>query len=98
MRDEEEQFLINSQYPITNDYNMHPVKLRITVKPQSKREGIFERDGMLVVAVTEPARDGRANEAVRRALAKHFHVPVRAIKILGGLSSRQKWVSVEENA
>lgn len=52
-------------------------------------------EGALVVAVSAPAVDGRANEAVCRALAAAFGVRPRAVTIVRGASSRTKIVEVD---
>jgi uncharacterized protein len=50
----------------------------------------------LIVAVTAPAVDGRANEAVRRALADALHIHHRDITIVTGTRSRDKLVAVAD--
>ncbi len=52
-------------------------------------------DGMLVVTVRERAIEGAANRAVEAALAKHFGVPKRAIRISAGATARVKTVVVD---
>jgi len=42
------------------------------------------------VFVKEPAREGRANEAVKKALAEHFGTASLRVKLLSGRTSRQK--------
>jgi hypothetical protein len=49
----------------------------------------------LIVAVSAPAVDGRANEAVRRALAEAFGVRARDVVIVRGERSRDKLVEVD---
>jgi uncharacterized protein (TIGR00251 family) len=45
----------------------------------------------VVVKVREPPREGKANRAVLRLLAKHFDANVR---VLSGVRSRRKLVEV----
>lgn len=74
-------------------------KIAVTVKPNTKSPGVIrlsERDYR--VAVREPAREGKANQAVIDLLACHFGVPKSAIKILRGQSSRNKIIEIEEGA
>lgn len=52
-------------------------------------------DGALKLKVREPAREGRANEAVSVLLAEHLRVPRRAVQVIRGASSRDKVVDVE---
>lgn len=47
------------------------------------------------VAVTEPAVDGRANEAIVRALALHFDVPRSAVRLISGHTAKQKVFEVD---
>jgi uncharacterized protein len=50
----------------------------------------------LIVAVTAPAVDGKANEAVRRALADALHVHHRHITIVTGTRSRDKVIAIAD--
>lgn len=52
-------------------------------------------DGAVKVKVREPAREGRANEAVSVLLAEHLRLPRRAVRVVRGLGSRDKVVDVE---
>jgi uncharacterized protein (TIGR00251 family) len=49
----------------------------------------------LIVAVSAPAVDGRANEAVRRALAEAFGVRRQDVEIVRGERSRDKIVELD---
>ena len=72
------------------------MKIRILAKPGSRTEGIERRpDGVLLVRVRERAVDGRANEAVRKLLAKEFGCRSSDVTIRTGSSSRYKTVEVE---
>lgn len=53
------------------------------------------KDGVLIVRVTAPAIEGRANEAVRRLVAKHLRVPRSAVTIVRGGRSRDKVIEVQ---
>lgn len=46
------------------------------------------------VSVKEPPEDGKANAAIARALARHFGVPVHAVQLVTGATSRQKIFSI----
>ena len=70
--------------------------LQVVVRPNSKREGIEERDGVIYVRVKEKAEKGKANERLIEILAEHFGVPERNVKILRGAKSRRKTVFIEE--
>ena len=46
------------------------------------------------VSVKEPPIQGRANEAIVRALAKHFNVAPSQVRIVSGYTSRQKVIEI----
>ncbi len=73
------------------------MKLQVRVKPGSRKPGV-ERlsDGSWLVAVREPATEGKANEAVERAIAEELGLPRRRVTIVMGHGSRSKLVLVEE--
>ncbi len=50
---------------------------------------------MLVVRVTAPAVQGRANDALCRLIAKRAHVGVRRVSVVRGAMAREKVVRVE---
>jgi uncharacterized protein (TIGR00251 family) len=45
-------------------------------------------------AVTAPAQEGRANEALLRLLAREWRLPRRDLAILAGATSRSKLVAI----
>ncbi|HVX69619.1 MAG TPA: DUF167 domain-containing protein [Mycobacteriales bacterium] len=51
---------------------------------------------VLVVRVAAPASDGRANEAVARALACAFDRPSSTVRIITGHTQRTKIVEVDD--
>jgi len=53
-------------------------------------------DGVLTVYVRERAVDGAANEGVVAALAEHFGVRKRDVRIVSGHTARIKTVEVDE--
>jgi uncharacterized protein (TIGR00251 family) len=73
------------------------LKIRVKVKPRSKTEDVTkEMDGdVYVVRVKEPPVEGKANRAVLKLLAKHFEVPESRLRIVTGLSSKNKVVEVK---
>jgi len=48
-----------------------------------------------VVAVAAPAVDGKANEAVRRAVAEAFGVRARDVTVVSGERSRDKVLEID---
>jgi uncharacterized protein (TIGR00251 family) len=57
-----------------------------------------ERDGLLLVRVTAPALEGKANDAVVAVLAKALGTPRGAVQVVRGATSRTKRISVPRNA
>ncbi|MFD1149791.1 DUF167 domain-containing protein [Saccharothrix hoggarensis] len=72
-------------------------RFAVRVKPGAKREAVGGRwgDGALVVAVAAPAVEGKANEAVRKALAQAFGVRKQDVEVVAGERGRDKVVRVE---
>jgi uncharacterized protein (TIGR00251 family) len=72
------------------------VKIQVKVKPNSKTEELVREGDSFIVKVKEPAKEGRANQAVVELLAEHFKVPKSQVTILHGLRSRNKIIEVVE--
>jgi uncharacterized protein (TIGR00251 family) len=72
------------------------MKVQVTVKPNSKIEEVSQEGDSFVVKVKEPPREGKANQAVIKLLAKHFGVPQSQVRILRGSRSRNKVIEVVE--
>jgi uncharacterized protein (TIGR00251 family) len=70
-------------------------RLRVRVRPGASRSEILgERDGVLVVRLSAPPVEGRANDALCRLLAKRLRVPPTSVEIVRGAKSRDKLVEV----
>ena len=68
----------------------------VTVKPGAKAPGIvFSTAGSIVVRVRERAVEGKANEAVRAALARALGVPKSAVSLVRGATARLKAFEVK---
>jgi uncharacterized protein (TIGR00251 family) len=75
---------------------MERCEIAIRLQPRSRREEIAgERDGVLLVRVTAPPVDGKANAALCRLIAKRARVGVRSVSIIRGAGAREKLVRVE---
>lgn len=73
-----------------------PLRVTIRVRPGSSRTSVGgEHDGALVVHVQPRAVDGAATEAALRAVADAFGVPRRDVRLVTGLRSRTKVVTVD---
>jgi uncharacterized protein (TIGR00251 family) len=70
--------------------------LAIRVQPRAKRSEVAgERGGAVVIRVSAPPVDGKANEAVCRLIAERVGVPRSAVRIVRGESSRDKVVRID---
>lgn len=71
---------------------------RIHVKPGSTKGPLVEvgDDGLLTVFVRERAVDGAANDGVVAALARHWGVRKRDVRIVAGRTARIKTVEIDE--
>ena len=67
----------------------------IRVTPHSKQNKVVESDGVLRIYTTVAPENGRANTAVIELLSDYFDVPKSRIKILKGLTGRDKVIAVE---
>ena len=70
------------------------MKIQVKVKPNSRTEEISQQGDRFTVKVKEPPREGKANQAVIKLLAKHFGVPKSRVRIVSGFSSREKVIEV----
>ncbi|MGH3879384.1 MAG: DUF167 domain-containing protein [Actinophytocola sp.] len=73
-----------------------PLRFAVRVKPGARRDAVGGRwaNDALVVAVAAPPVEGKANEAVRRALAAAFGVRRQDVTIVTGERGRDKVVEV----
>jgi uncharacterized protein YggU (UPF0235/DUF167 family) len=69
---------------------MQQTTLAVTVKPGASATHVSLADGVVSVRVKEPAREGKANEACRKALANALGVAPSTVKLLRGTKSRLK--------
>ena len=75
------------------------VFFNIRVTPRaSANELAGEREGVLLVRVTAPPVEGKANAAVVAVLAKALDVPRSAVRLERGAAARTKRVSVPQGA
>ena len=71
----------------------------IRVTPRASANAVAgERDGVLLVRVTAPPIEGKANDAVVALLAKALGTPRGALLVVRGASGRTKRVSVPRAA
>ncbi len=71
------------------------VTLRVRVQPRASKEALGgEREGALVVRLTAPPVEGKANEALARFLGRLLGVPPSAVRVVAGATGRDKRVAV----
>jgi len=70
-----------------------PELVRVRVQPRARRDEVVgERGGAIVVRLTAPPADGKANAALRRLIAGRAGVPRARVEIVRGAGSRDKLV------
>jgi uncharacterized protein (TIGR00251 family) len=72
------------------------VLVPIRVKPRAPAAKIAgERGGRLLVQVTAPPLDGKANDAVCRLLAKSLRIATGRVRVVSGERARDKLIRIE---
>ena len=70
--------------------------LPVRLQPRARRDEVVgERGGALVVRVTAPPVDGKANAALCAYLAKRAGVPKTSVAVVRGHTARDKVVRVD---
>ncbi len=70
--------------------------ISVRVQARARRNEVAGlQDGVLVVRVSAPALEGRANRAVCRLLAERLRVPPSRIAIIRGEHHREKVLRIE---
>jgi hypothetical protein len=71
------------------------MRVAVRVKPAASRTAVGGRHGdALVVAVTAKPVDGKATEAVLRAVAEAFGVSRSSVTLVTGATSRDKVIGI----
>jgi len=69
---------------------------RVRVSPGARKESFAESaPGVFDISVREEPEDNAANERVRQLVARHFGVPLKAVRIFSGYHSRKKSLSID---
>jgi uncharacterized protein len=79
------------------------MRIFVKAKTGSKEEKVVEPEAKLIpddepvytVHVKERPVEGRANDAIVRALAEHFGVTRSAVKLVKGATSKMKMFNIE---
>lgn len=71
-------------------------RLRVRLQPRARADEVVgEREGAVLVRVTAPPVDGKANEALCRLIAKKAGVAPSRVTLVRGHTSREKTLDVE---
>jgi uncharacterized protein len=71
-------------------------RIDVRLRPRGHRDELLGmRDGVLQARVTAPPVDGRANDALRRLIAKRIGVAPSRVAVVRGAKSRDKVVAVD---
>jgi len=68
--------------------------ISVKVKPNSRVEEVTQDNELYLVKVKDPPKEGKANRSVIRLLAKYFQVSPSSVRIIGGLTSRNKIIEI----
>ena len=68
------------------------VLIRVRVKPDSKRFALARKGGQLILEVTSPPKEGKANLEIVKGLKRMFGKDVEIVK---GFRSREKVVLIK---
>jgi uncharacterized protein (TIGR00251 family) len=70
--------------------------LDVRLQPRARKDEIVgEREGRIVIRVTAPPVDGRANDALTRLIAKRAGVAPTRVTIVRGHAARDKTIRVD---
>jgi uncharacterized protein len=69
--------------------------IQVTVKPKSSRREVKVAGNCLIVAVTAPPAEGKANEMVIELVADWLGVPKSRLALVSGLHHKEKVIAVE---
>jgi uncharacterized protein len=71
-------------------------RLRVRLQPRARADEVVgERDGAVLIRVTAPPVDGKANEALCRLIAKKAGVAPSRVTLIRGHTARDKTVNVD---
>jgi len=71
------------------------MRIRVKVVPRSSRKGVeLQTDGSLVVRLSAPPVESKANEQLIELVAKHCGVAKSLLRIVSGASARVKTLEI----
>jgi uncharacterized protein (TIGR00251 family) len=72
------------------------MKYAVKVKPNARIDEVIREGEMLIIKTKEPPHEGKANLAVIRLAAQFFKIPRSSVRIVSGLSSRNKVIEITD--
>ena len=82
---------VKSHDPERSGAELLAARLSVRIQPRSKREGVESvHDGVVKIRVSAPPVDDKANEAVRKLMAKSLKVHRSRVALVKGSRSRDK--------
>ena len=83
--------------PDLSDRVAPAARIAVRVTPRGGRDALtLDEAGGIHVRVTAPPEDGRANDAVRRLLARALGVAPTRLTLVGGAASRDKLFRIDQ--
>ena len=71
-------------------------RIAVRVTPRAGRDGVAQaEDGRILIRVTAPADEGRANAAVQKLLAQALGIAPGRLTLTGGATARDKLFRVD---
>jgi uncharacterized protein (TIGR00251 family) len=71
-------------------------ELRVRLQPRARRDEVVgERAGAVLIRVTAPPVDGKANDALCRLVAKKAGVAPSRVTLIRGQAARDKTLEIE---
>lgn len=72
-------------------------RITVMVKAGTSVNKVIDKgDGLFAVFTTEKAEGGKANKATLKLLSKHFSVGSSMVRIVFGLTSKEKVVEIDD--
>ena len=70
-------------------------RLAVRLQPKARKNEVAgERDGVIVIRVTSPPVEGKANAALIKLVAKKLGLPKSAVKLVRGERGREKLLEI----
>ncbi len=85
-----------SKPPDLSELAVPGARIAVRVTPRGGRQALTrDESGAIHIRVTAPPEDGKANEAVRKLLAKALRVAPSRLTLVGGATARDKLFRVD---